>query len=256
MYSRLAALILGGCLVSGSAFANLLFTAGGTNSLTGNNEAASANFSLTGTTLTLVLTNTGATPTKYQNGDVLTGIFFDGNFTGATPGTASLTNGSSFVNGSDGSASSGSPGPNWAFATGLAGAPDNLQSGISAAGLNLFGSGNFNNCSATSSCQNLDGVPYGIVTSGFNGGLNFSPLEKDSMTFTIDVGSAFSLNSIDTVVFQYGTALTDFQACTGSSCVPNSVPETSSVMSFTPLLLAGLVIFARFRKPIAPASNW
>jgi hypothetical protein len=134
----------------------------------------------------------------------LTGIFF--NMTGAlTPVSASL-NGSSVFYGS-----TTNPGNGWGYASGVSAHGEN--SAISAAGdVNGLGHSNF------SGARNaLDGLGYGILSAGFtpgsgqNGGVTgHGPLIQDSVQFTLTAPSGFSLSELgSTVIFQYGTSLSD-----------------------------------------------
>jgi hypothetical protein len=86
-----------------SSASAVLFNFSGNSNASGNPLAASADFTVSGTTLTIVLTNT-ASSAAMNGADVLDGVFFD--IAGANPvfsaGNAALTSGSSFVNKNNG----------------------------------------------------------------------------------------------------------------------------------------------------------
>jgi hypothetical protein len=194
-----------------AAYADLTFTASD-----GDGRAASAVFSLTGSTLTVTLTNTSGADVL-DPVHVLTALFF--NSSGLTPFSASLNTGSTVFFGADGG---GNVGGEWAYGSGLAGAPGGATSGISSAGFGLFGSGNFNGPDLAPPAA-VDGLNYGLTSAGDNLATgnaavtgNF-PLIQNSVIFTL-TGFSGTLDSIAHVSFQYGTALTD--ANIGNGAVP------------------------------------
>ncbi len=214
------------------------FTASGTNTLEPYNPlAASATFDIVGGNLQIILTNTGgetSIPT-----DVLTGIFFDINNVGLLTPVSAQLNGSTvlfgFPNGS------GNVGGEWAYASGLSGAPLGATEGISSAGLGLFGAANFNGSDLVPPSA-VDGLNYGIVSASDNTSLGNPkvtgnvPLIQDHVIFTLssEAGLPDTLD-ISNVSFQYGTALNE----------PNiSVPEPATML----LLGSGLISFWGFRK--------
>ena len=209
-------------MVVNPVLADVTFTGSGTNSDSGNKDEASVVFSLAGSTLTVVLSNTTTTADitkKFVPTDVLTAVFFGTQQILAMPASATLTKGSSELN-SDGTKYTGTQplGGEWGYSD-TTSVPDGkvtLVNGISSTGLNIFGQGNFG-CTLgwKATCDNLQGIPWGIVpssfppTQGINSGVK-GPLESNSVTFALTVGQGFSLNSIQDVRFQYGTATTEF----------------------------------------------
>jgi hypothetical protein len=122
-----------------------------------------------------------------------------------------------------------------------------MDSGISAAGLNLFGPvGNFD-----PNPVKLGGIDYGIVSAGDdpstgNGGVSHGPLIKDSIAFSLTAPNGFSLSELgDTIVFQYGSSLSEL-SITGSD-PPAPAPEPASVVLWT-TALAGLVLGRRPKR--------
>jgi hypothetical protein len=118
--------------------------------------------------------------------------------------------------------------------------------GISASGLSVFGHGNFNNCAASSTCNNLGGIDWGLVPSffpppqGINGGVSGTTLVDNRVQFTLNTTPGFSLASINSVQFQWGTSNTEFSA-TGASTDPTPEPSTL-------LLVGGGIALAVFRR--------
>jgi hypothetical protein len=207
----------------------------------GSNLSASANFSLVGNVLTITLTNTSTFDVQNQ-AQLLTGVFFTSNGT-LVPVSALLGPGSAVFFGPDGG---GNVGGEWAYASGLAGAPGGQSQGISSAGLGLFGNGNFNGPDLDPPTA-VNGDNYGITSAGDNlasgnpqvtGGL---PLIQNQVVFTLTVSNGFTLESIESVSFHYGTALSD-PTITG-------VPEPASMMLLgTGLLGIAAGLRRRFHK--------
>jgi hypothetical protein len=247
MFSRirflLAASALAAASIPGTASADMLFTG------SSGNLAASADFALSGNTLTVTLTNTSAYDVLVP-GDVLTGLFFNTAHT-LTPLSASL-NGSSVYGGSI----IHDVGEGWQYKSFASGGPQGENAGISAAGLGLFGpNGNFYVPPPQQSNPNLGGVDYGITSAGDNpltgnGGINgHGPFIQDSIVFTLTAGQGFVLTDLgDSVVFQYGTQLsethlTSTPPITGPHDSP-AVPEPSSVV----IALTAVALVACWRR--------
>jgi hypothetical protein len=199
--------------------------------------AASAIFDLTGSTLTITLTNTSTADVLVPM-DVLMGLFFN-TTNKLTPVSASL-NGSSVYYASIVK----NVGEGWQYKSEVSAQGEN--SGISATGLGIFGpDGNF-----YSPGVKLDGIDYGILSAGDdtttdNGGISSGgPLFKNSLQFTLTAASGFDLSELgNTVVFQYGTDLTE-PNFTGTPAVPE--PATLLLMAFGSGVMGGGI--KRLRK--------
>jgi hypothetical protein len=188
--------------------------------------SATADFSRSGSTLTITLTSTGdaaAVPT-----DILTGVYFSANDENLTPISAVLVSGSSILNPVAGE----SIGGNYQYAGGKdgMGLPNGATAGIVTTGLGVFGpTGNFG-----TPAQILDGFGYGIVngiSSNANNPVKDATLIDNSIVFTLTVPGDFDLSSIKNVGFQWGTSLDEN---------PPSVPEGASTMGLLGLALVGL----------------
>ncbi len=229
--------ILSTFLIAASAAADQIFT-GSSGSL-----AAEADFSVSGTTLTVVLKNTSSTDVTIPT-QVLTGVFFTAlSAPTLTLSSSALLNGSTvFLGTTVVSVAGGNVGGEWAYATGLVGAPLGAKQGISSAGLGLFGAGNFNGPNLDGPAA-VDGTNYGILSAGDNpatgnADVTGNPLIKNQVKFTLTVGEGFDPSSITNVSFQYGTALTD------PNVPGSSVPEPATML----LLGSGLIGLAAFAR--------
>lgn len=207
--------------------------------------SAQVDFSLSGSTLTVTLINSSSSDVLVPT-DILTGVFFDSADT-LTPVSASL-DGSTVYYGTITPGSSSEVGNGWGYASGVSAHGEN--SAISAMGaVTGLGHSNFGNQSTP-----LQGVDYGILSAGDNsatgnGGVTgHGPLIKDQVQFILTAPSGFTLSDLgDSVVFQYGTALTD-TSLAGSAQV-TAVPEPSTVFAGALLLLPfGIESIRRSRK--------
>jgi hypothetical protein len=190
-------------------------------------RAASALFTVTGSDLKVVLTNTSTLDVLIPS-DLLSGVYFAlPSGVALAPLSATLTTGSTVWYGSDGG---GNLGGEWAYATtnnigGFAGA----NRGISSAGMGIFGSPNFNGPSLFDPSDSVDGADYNITSAGDNlatGNKKVTgdaPIVQNSVTFHLTIAGSLQESDIGNVVFQYGTVLTDPH-------IPVPVPEPSMLL--------------------------
>ena len=219
--------------------ASFSFTSGGL--------GASANFVPgAGNTLTVTLTNTGTGDVLVPT-DVLTAVFFNVSPTAAGTSSVSaiLTGGSSVSYDADGQPAGGVVGGEWAFGTGLSGAPLGANSGISSSGLGLFGGATFPGPDLEGPAA-VNGLQYGLLSAGDNaatgnGGITGSGgLIKNSVLFTL--GNWNPNWTINNVTFQYGTSLTEPSFPSGPG---PSVPDGGSTLILAGIALAALGILSR-----------
>ena len=186
----------------------------------GSGRSGSVDFTQSGADLTVTLTNTALGTTENPT-DVLTAVFFSlaGSPTLATS-SALVNSGSSVVNctAANGCASpvAGNVGGEWAYASGLAGAPGGAAEGISSVGFGLFGPADrFDTGSNLQGPTSPAGVNFGLITTGAlntaNGDLGNSALIRTSAVFTlsglpVDYDLATALSQVS---LQYGSALDD-----------------------------------------------
>lgn len=176
---------------------------------------ASVSFEVSGSDLIVTLTNT-ATADALVPVDILTAVFFD-----VTGGSLSLTRTSaivpagSFVH--NGMTDPGNVvGGEWAYLSGLAGAPEGTSYGISSVGLGLFGPGDRFPGTDLEPPTSPDGLQYGITSAGDNLGtgnmpLMTNPLIKNAVVFTLSgLPMGFDpMTQIENIQFQYGTDLSE-----------------------------------------------
>jgi hypothetical protein len=215
--------------------------------------SASADFSLSGGNLIVVLTNT-ATVAPTSPADVLTGVFFTASDSSLLAVSATLTPGSDIAN--NGIAAGSDPtvvGGEWAYDQGISG-PGGAAQGIASAG---YLGGTFFPGADLQAPASLDGVEYGITSKNYvdltgNGGLtgDGTPgtatsdpqhLIRNSVTFNLGPYSG-PLN-ITKVSFQYGTALNEpnVPSTTTTDIVTTAVPEPTTLA----LLGSGLLVAVR-----------
>jgi hypothetical protein len=210
--------------------------------------AGTADFSLSGTTLTVVVTNTAKAATT-DNGDTLGGIFLNlTNTTTFAPSTLALTAGSHvLVNGS-----TSMPGKHnttvpvsqditgqWFEASDT---KDHLHYNtlLSSVGYNSGSKNYFDGAKGDT------GVNYGLISGSAQGnGNGFYGKEwiSDSVTMTLTVASTFTLANLGrTIIFQYGSNASQDLSFVGKLV---TVPEPSS---FAMAGTAGMAVLAVARR--------
>lgn len=249
----LAAALLATVLSAVPAGAIVTFTASGTNA-DGSALKASAVFSISGNTLTILLSNIATNDNTSSGQDVpgntLTGILFDlpDNIT-LTPVSAMLPSGSSIVQGS-----TCNPGPCTSLTTDVggefiyatsssfeSGAPAGPDRGIASAGYISGPAGNFGG-SNLDDPKAPDGINFGIISldSSFNpnGGLVSEPLIKNSVFFTLLITGTLTENQISSVMFQYGTNFSESRLVCCDRPPTERVPGPATAVLLSSALLA------------------
>jgi hypothetical protein len=196
------------------------------------NRSASADFSIVGGNLQVVLTNTSLFDVTVPV-EVLTAVFFDLVSNPTLSRVSALLASGSTV--SFGSSNGGDVGGEWAYKAGL-GSSSPATQGISSVGLSLFGPGDrFNPLSNLQGPASPDGLQYGITSAGDNLGTGNAPvtggnaLIQDSVVFTLSglPGGFDPSTAVSNVSFQYGTALTEPNIPGCRDCT-HVVPEPST----------------------------
>ncbi|MBI5376014.1 MAG: PEP-CTERM sorting domain-containing protein [Candidatus Schekmanbacteria bacterium] len=214
--------------------------------------SASATFDIVGGNLKVTLTNT-STNDVLAPSDVLTALFFS--ITGdpeLTKISAIIDSGSTYYFDTTPPVPvGGDVGSEWAYKNGLS-MSNGATQGISSSGLGLFGPSDRFDTSHGSNYLDFpadpDGLNYGILSAGdiittgnakVTGG---TPLIKNSVIFTLGgLPSAFSLNQISSVLFQYGTGLSEPQIVVTNV---RPTPEPTTII----LLGAGILGLAIWQR--------
>ena len=184
------------------------------NALSGN-LAASATFDTSGNDLIVTLTNTSPDDVLVP-ADILTALFFDiTNAVALSKSSAALAPGSIVLFG--GTDPLNVVGGEWAYRTGLVGAPHSSSYGIGSAGFGLFGDADRFPGSNLQGPNAPNGLQYGITSMGDDPGTGNGPvtgpnaLIQNSVIFTFGgLPAGFDpSSSISNVSFQYGTSLAE-----------------------------------------------
>jgi len=213
---------------------------------------ATAEFTLVGNQIKVVLTNTYAVATTQPN-QILTALFWDvASNPSWTAGTANLTAGSTWVN--DPHNTHESAGKHWAYRHGAmdidpTSGVSYRNYGLSATGLGLFGDNDAFETGGSNPV--LNGADYGITGNAGStlpgGGPHSDALICNSMTFFLNgAASNFDLETIGNVRFLWGTNVSEFQGDGGSGnhfFTPAPEPAT---MGLAALAVSGA--FARRRR--------
>jgi hypothetical protein len=191
---------------AGSAQA-VVFSFSGPSNSSGDPLAATAEFQVSGTSLTIILTNTQTGPSTDGN-DVLDGLFFNINGDPTlSNGMAALTAGSGFEK-KDGAAASGNPlNDEWMFDTSISSL--NRMYGIGSTGFPDFNRNQetftevFHGGSAAAGANS----DYGIVPQdGIVVGSPSNVYVNNSVTFSFTLSSAISESDISNVLVTYGSS--------------------------------------------------
>jgi len=220
-------------LVAVAAHSALVFS-GSSGSL-----SAQAEFSLSGTNLTVTLTNTSGAD-AFAPGDILTGVFFNVAQIPALTRTSAISGGNTYLDGALVNGPGTVVGGEWAYLNGLS--QYSANSGISSSGLGIFGPGNRFPGPDLAPPVSPDGVQYGITSAGDNlatenGGIANNEITQNSVTFVLG-NFLGSLADISNVTFQYGTSLTETHVPGREQSVPE--PGSLALLGVGLLGVAGL----------------
>lgn len=212
----------------------------------GYNYKAEALFSYSGSTLTLNLKNTqNSNAVAAGNAQALTGLFWDMDV--AATGIGAVIGGTSFYIDGAGNvigAPAETPAQHWAWKSGAPSFPEaGTNFGVGAAGFGHFGDGN--TFAGGGSNPVLNGVDWGLLGGNWNINGNQSPFIVNEMIFTFNVGTNFSLDSIDHVIFQYGSDFAEFRGWDPEFPPEEVVPEPASMAM---IAFAGIAVWARRKR--------
>lgn len=203
---RVVVLLLGVPLAAAVACATPVLFTGSSGSL-----SASVSFDIVGGQLVVALTNT-STVDVMNPSEVLTAVFFD------ITGDPTLTRASAVLGGGSsvyyGPANGGNVGGEWAYRSGLSGAPGGAMEGISSTGLGLFGPPDLFPGPNLQGPVSPDGLQYGLTSAGDdlttgNAAVTGSfALIQDAVIATLgNLPPNLQLGAISNVWFLYGTQL-------------------------------------------------
>jgi len=197
--------------------------------------SAGVTFDTSGTNLLVTLTNT-STLDALRPTDILTAMFFQSEITlNLAPVSAVVPAGSTVLFGTTDPGNS--VGGEWAYKAGIWGAS---SYGISSVGLGLFGPHDLFPGSNLQGPDSPDGLQYGITSAGDNPLTGNTPVTGDNALIKNEVVFVLSglpvgfdpSTSITSVMFQYGTDLTD-PHCYG---VRTPEPATLGLLAISSLI--------------------
>ena len=245
-----------------SAEATVIFSGSGSDG-TATNLSAQASFTISGTTLTILLTNTdtASNGSTWVPSEVLWGLFFNLGSGAFTPVSATIDSGTivqkSKCDAGTAACKTTNVGSEWSYAYGGVGFLSGENQGIASAGyLNAntndanFGPGNLDGPEA------LNGMEFGIVPATFvggdgNGGMDDNPFIAGTVKFVLTIPAGLSEDDIKNVYFTYGTSPNGGVPGTSITTTSTSVPEPASLA----LLGMGMAVagYRRLRRSKAKA---
>lgn len=183
-------------------------------------------FQRSGSDLLVTLINSSSADVMTPE-DVLTGVFFDIAGPGLSLAAQSATLDTGSVVRWGASEPGGGVGGEWAFRSGLSGAPGGTAYGISAAGLGLFGPHEAFPGANLHAQNGPQGLNYGLLSAAddpLTGNTPVTgqfPLIQSGVVFTLSgLPEEFDLASITNVNVQYGTSLSEPSFITPIISVP------------------------------------
>ena len=194
--------------------------------------AASVSFDIVGGQLQVILKNTSAADILVPV-DVLTAVFFNivGNPT--LTRVSGISGGSTYLGATNVSAAGTVIGGEWAYLSGLS--QYGANSGISSSGLGIFGPADLFPGSNLSGPASPAGVQYGLASAGDNQLTGNAAILGNELTRNFDtfllggLPAGFSLSSIASVTFQYGTSLDEGHFGGGGGGTGTAIPEPGTL---------------------------
>jgi hypothetical protein len=219
-------------------------TISGSVTTSGVTRSGTADFSISGSTLTVALRNSSGEPAG-TNIDLLTAVFFTlPQGVTLTPQTSGVVASSGLWVGTPSSSTADVIGNNWQYRGGQS-LTGGTNAGISTAGFGVFSQGNFG-----SSGVNVQGGDYGLVATGTTSPTSpsFQPVYTGTFTFTLGftgnlTTSAFTSNNVN---FQFGTALNEPNTNPPTDTPP--VADTGITVALLGGALLGLAALRRFLR--------
>ena len=209
--------------------------------------SAQASFTISGTTLTILLTNTDSATggnAPDVSSEVLSGLFFNLGTSAFTPVSATIETGGSIIQTAQcdvNCVGKTNVGGEWSYAYGGVSFLSGENQGIASSGyLNAnTNSGNFNGKNYQDP-NALNGIECGMVPDGWtpysgNGGLDGNALIEGTVKFVLTVPTGLSEANIKNVYFTYGTSPNEgtVPGTTGTTITTtttgSSVPEPASL---------------------------
>lgn len=257
MFRMTVAAVLVAASASAASAQSITFSASGVNAYAGNNNplAASVTFSVVGSNLQVLLSNTATSPTLTPS-DVLTGVLWTMSPTvSLTPVSAVLGSGATMQYYSGPAVGpTTNIGGEYAYRSSFSGGLSQYNHGISAAGLSgTFGSGDIRFGPNLVGQNNVGGLDFGILgpgslTNANNGVRNSDGLVRSSVLFTFSgLSPSFNISSITDVRFFYGTGLAETQLVPENPPVFSVIPLPPAAMSGISTML-GLGALGAFRR--------
>ena len=220
---------------------------------TGGGLSASASFSISGTQLTILLSNTDAATGAAAPDDpaeVLSGLFFNLGTSTFTPSYARTNGNGSIIQTAncDVESCSGQTniGGEWSYAYGGVGWLSGTNQGIASAGYlnDNTSTANFNGPNYETPAA-LNGIEFGLVPNNWiaysgNGGLDNNALIEGTAKFVLTIPSGLTEADITNVYFTYGTSAGENTVPGTTSATPTSTSTPTSGSIPEPALLTML----------------
>lgn len=221
-------------------------------------KAATADFSLNGSILTVTLTNKSTSDdtggamvlTELQFNTTNLSLDLSPRLTTESDGTQSGATASNILDNSNPAPSLTAIGENWALEATTNGASQN--SAITTTGVETPSQPPESDYFGQPTVSPLDGPSYGIASTSYGSDPGPFILVQDQITFSLNAANSFSLSELGkSVTFVFGTS-SDYTKVTGTPTPgPSPVPEPTSLTLWGLMSLVGVAIHARRKKRAA-----